>query len=377
MQTIICHSFPAWDSPYIKSTLELITRMASTHRVIFLDYPYTIKDYWKNPNAPKTQLRGKAGGKRIVQTEYGQVEIYNALPVIPTQWIDNPLMLETFMELNARLIGKTIKRILQTVDPLQTQVINAFNPVFGYFTKKYWGDIPVTYYAYDELSATPWAGKWGKVYENRFLSTVSRVVVSSTGLMEKFQPQHPKVYCVKNGVTLDYFLGDESTQRPVKKLGYIGAFDERIDVDLLVQVAEAFPEYLIEVVGPDKLNLSDQLPNNVCFAGAKPQRELYGHLSTWSVCLIPFLKTSFTRTIYPLKINEYLAAGKPVVTTDFADLSDFKGLVRIAPDPSSFIQGIQRELRGNNRLKSAKRREFAMQNSWEARKTQFLDALAS
>jgi glycosyltransferase involved in cell wall biosynthesis len=165
--------------------------------------------------------------------------------------------------------------------------------------------------------------------------------------------------------------------RPVKKMGYLGAFDDRIDLDLLADVALAFPEYLIEVIGPKKITPGQSLPNHVVFLGPKPQNELLTYLSQWSVCLIPFAKTSFTRTIYPLKINEYLAAGKPVVTTDFADLSDFEGIIRIGTDSASFIQGIQRELRGDNRLKASKRRDFAVENSWEVRTTQFLKALAS
>lgn len=377
MNTIICHSFPAWDSPYIKSTLELITRMAATHRVIFLDYPYTLKDYWKTDFAPKAELSGKNGGKRLVQTDFGPIEIYNSLPVIPSNWSDNPLVFEAIMKANAKILGRTIRKILRTVNPKTTQVINAFNPVFGFFTRKYWGDIRLTYYAYDELSAAPWAGKWGKNYEIKFLNTVDRVVVSSSGLLEKFSKIHPLVNCVKNGVNLNHFLGNMQPLRPVKKMGYLGAFDERIDLDLLAEVALAFPEYLIEVIGPKKINPSLSLPNHVVFLGPKPQNELLTYLSQWSVCLIPFSKTPFTRTIYPLKINEYLAAGKPVVTTDFADLSDFEGIIRIGTDSASFIRGIQRELRGDNRLKASKRRDFAVENSWEVRTTQFLKALAS
>lgn len=378
MKTIICHSFPAWDSPYVKSTLELVTRMASTHRVIFLDYPYTLKDYWKTSYAPKAALRGKNGGVRIVETEFGPVEIYNSLPILPANWANSPAVFKQLMKINAKLIGRTIQRILKTVDPKTTQVINAFNPVFGYFTRSYWGIIPVTYYAYDELTATPWAGKWGKVYEEKYIRLVDRVVVSSTGLVEKFEPLHPRVHCVKNGVNLQHFLGEGPGHRPVvKKIGYLGAFDERVDLDLIAQVATAYPEFLVEILGPVKVKPAVELPANVIFAGAKSQEKLSYHLSQWAVCLIPFLQTPFTKTIYPLKINEYLASGKPVVTTDFADLSDFAGLVRIAENREDFVQGIQREIRGDNRLKASRRREFAMQNSWEARTAEFLQALAS
>jgi glycosyltransferase involved in cell wall biosynthesis len=100
-------------------------------------------------------------------------------------------------------------------------------------------------------------------------------------------------------------------------------------------------------------------------------------MQEWDVGLIPFVKNEFTKTIYPLKINEYLAAGKPVISTDFADLEDFKGMVKVCTSHKDFIEGIAKEIRYNNRLKISKRIAFARQNSWETRTAQFLQALAS
>ncbi len=372
MQTIIVHSFPAWDTPYVKSTLELITRMAATHRVIFLDYPYTWKDYFSNPHTPKQNLlKGEA---RKIETEFGPIEVYNSAPMIPTQWINQPSLFDSLMKANAWLIKSTIKQILKTVNPSETQVVNAFNPIFGWYTRKFWKGLPVSYYAYDEMSSTPWAGKWGKVYEEKFIATVDKVIVSSEGLKKKFDPLHSHVSCVKNGVNLSLFTSDP-IHKAKKKLGYVGAFDQRIDLDLLEKVALEYPDYLVEILGPVKIQSS--LPQNVIFLGSCPQDQIKDFVRDWSVCLIPFLKTPFTQSIYPLKINEYLALGKPVVTTDFANLSDFKGIVRIAKDEEGFIKGIHREKRADNRLKMNKRIDFASKNSWEARSQEFLQALAS
>ncbi|MCS5491097.1 glycosyltransferase [Algoriphagus limi] len=372
MSTIICHSFPAWDTPYVKSTLELITRMSATHRVIFLDYPYTWKDYFSNPHAPKKNMLG--GEVRMIETEFGTIEVYNSGPIIPTQWINQPNLFDALMKVNAHLVKPTIDRILKTVNTADVQVINAFNPVFGWYTRKFWKGIPVTYYAYDDLSSTPWAGKWGKTYEGKFLKEVEKVIVSSEGLKKKFDQLHPQVSCVKNGVNLSLFKPD-FLHKAKKKLGYVGAFDERIDLELLEQVALAYPDYLIEILGPVKT--TSDLPGNVIFLGSCPQDQIKDVVRDWNVCLIPFRKTPFTQSIYPLKINEYLALGKPVVSTDFADLSDFDEVVRISSDTETFIKGIHREKRSDNRLKKAKRIDFASKNSWEARSQEFLQALAS
>jgi teichuronic acid biosynthesis glycosyltransferase TuaH len=376
MKTIICQSFPAWDTPYVKSTLELITRMAETNRVIFLDYPYTIKDLIRNEHAPKSALLGKSGGKRIMNTDFGMIEVYNSRPMIPVNWINNPTLFKVVMGINAFIQSFTIKRVLKSVDPAQTKLINAFNPVYGYFTAKYWKDIPMAYYSYDNLEATAWAGKWGKEYEGKFLENADQVIVSSKGLLDKFQGKHSKIKCVKNGVNLVNFSKVNAEKTQTKKIGYLGAFDNRIDTQLMKESATAYPEYTFEILGDQKIAL-ENLPSNIKFLGARPQEQLNQIMQEWDVALIPFVKNEFTKTIYPLKINEYLAAGKPVISTDFAELEDFKGMVKVCTSHEDFIEGIAKEIRYNNRLKISKRIEFARQNSWEARTAQFLQALAS
>jgi glycosyltransferase involved in cell wall biosynthesis len=350
--------------------------MAETHRVIFLDYPYTVKDLIQNEHAPKSALMGKSGGKRMMETAYGWIEVYNSKPMIPVNWINSPMLFKVIMALNAFIQSFTIKAILKTVDPNQTNLINAFNPVYGHFTAKYWKGIPMAYYSYDNLEATAWAGKWGKEFEGKFLQKVDQVIVSSKGLLDKFQGKHSKIQCVKNGVNLDNFTKVKTEKTQNKKIGYLGAFDDRIDAKLMIESALAYPEYIFEILGDQKM-ATETFPSNIQFLGSKPQDQLNDILQNWDAALIPFVRNEFTQTIYPLKINEYLAAGKPVISTDFAELEDFKGMVKVCTSHEDFIEGIAKEIRYNNRLKISKRIEFARQNSWEARTALFLQALAS
>lgn len=377
MNTIICHSFPAWDTPYVKSTLELITRMASTHRVIFLDYPYTWKDVFTNEHSPNEALLKRSAGFREMKTEFGKIEVYNSAPVIPVNWVSNRSLFYLIMKINAWIQSWTIKKIVKKVDFPNTVLINAFNPVYGFYTAEYWKNIPTTYYSYDNLEHTPWANKWGKIYEEKYLKQVAKVVVSSEGLREKFVNQHPKVSCVKNGVNLSHFSQLSLQKNKSKKLGYLGAFDDRIDLRLLEKTATSFPEHLIEILGPVKRDLPTGFPSNVVFLGPKQQDSLAEIVKNWDVALIPFVKNEFTKMIYPLKINEYLAVGVPVVCTSFGDLSDFKEIIRVGQDHEAFVEGVRKEIKYNNRLKASKRKDFASRNSWEARATEFLQALAS
>jgi glycosyltransferase involved in cell wall biosynthesis len=374
MKTIICHSFPAWDTPYVKSTLELITRMAGTNRVIFLDYAYTWKDYFKNPHAPKKHLLSSAS--RRMSAGAGEIELYNAAPMIPANWAKSTFLFELIMKINAWIMGFTIRRIRKTVEDDKAVLINAFNPVFGHFTKKSWEGIPSIYYCYDEISGTIWSSKWGKIYEQKFASTTGQIITSSETLASKFEGKHRRIHAVKNGVNLEIFAGMKQEKTKTNKLGYIGAVDDRIDFELLAEVARSMPDFTFEMVGTLKVAIPDFCPPNILFLGSKDQRELPAFLGTWDLCLIPFVKTPLTKAIYPLKINEYLMSGKPVLTTSFTDLSEFSGLITEANEAEEFVDKIKREIKNNNRLKIQRRMNFAKDNSWEHRTQEFLRLLA-
>lgn len=376
MKTIICHSFPAWDTPYVKSTVELMTRLAGRHRVIFIDYHYTLKDVFYHPNAPKNQLLGKGSRWRKIHTEFGQIEVYNTLPVIPVNWVNSQLLFNILMKINAWLVGFSIKKILKSVDKENTSLVNAFNPIYGWFTKRYWNGIPSTYYSYDEISGTEWASKWGAIYETKYAKQVNEIITSSSHLKEKFDRIHKKVACVKNGVNLSVFKQGQIETTRNHVLGYVGAIDQRIDLDLLKDLAQALPDYKIEMLGPLKVEIFNEIPSNVVFLGTLDQSEIPDIAAKWDVCIIPFVKNQLTKAIYPLKINEYLAMGKPVVTTDFSDLSDFEQLISITETNKDFITATKKELRYNNRVKIQKRIEFSLQNSWESRAESFRLALA-
>ncbi|MFT6971590.1 MAG: teichuronic acid biosynthesis glycosyltransferase TuaH [Roseivirga sp.] len=375
MKTIICHSFPAWDTPYIKSTVELMTRLANQNRVIFIDYHYTIKDLFKHPNAPKNQIKGKVSRWRKIETEHAIIEVYNALPLIPVNWINNQPLFTFIMTINAWIVSFSIKKILKKVNLNNTVLVNAFNPIYGWFTKKYWKGISSVYYSYDEIGGAEWAAKWGSIYEPKYAVTANAVVTTSTHLRAKFESIHSKVSVVKNGVNLSIFKETKIESIKHHKVGYIGAIDDRIDFALLRDLALALPNYSIELLGPVKKKIPSELPENLVLLGAHPQDSIPEIAKNWDACIIPFVKTQLTKAIYPLKINEYLAMGKPVVTTNFSDLSDFKRLVGIATSNQEFIASVKKELRSNNRIKIQKRIAFAMQNSWESRVELFLDKI--
>ena len=372
-KTIICHSFPAWDTPYVKSTLELLKHLSAEYRVIFIDYHYTWKDLFSHPNAPKKRMLGIDPRWHIVNTAYGEIEIYNTPPVLPINWINSMWLFRLLAGFNGWLIKGTIKRILKRVDPENTILLNALNPVYGHFTHKAWKVSKSIYYCYDELKGTPWSKKWGPTYEEKYLKQVDQVIATSPKLAETKNALNANVGLVPNGVNLDLFVDAPVEKTKNKVIGYVGAIDDRIDIDLVAHMARILPEYEFRFIGPLKsaeaIERWKMLPNIVC-PGAKAQAELPALIAEMDCCLIPFVKNELTEAIYPLKINEYLAMGKPVVSTGFSDLSDFYSYISIADDAKSMLKAIQRELKGNNRMRIQKRIKFAAMNSWANRASQ-------
>ena len=124
------------------------------------------------------------------------------------------------------------------------------------------------------------------------------------------------------------------------RLGYFGVIDERIDVDLVAAVADAHPDWQVVMVGPVVKIDSATLPQraNLHWLGQRDYAELPELMSGWEVCLMPFAINESTRFISPTKTLEYLAAGKPVVSTPIRDVAGpYAGIVAIAETPQDFI----------------------------------------
>jgi len=199
-------------------------------------------------------------------------------------------------------------------------------------------------------------------------------------LYEKILKHNPKCVYLPNAMDFDHFnsaakgivtLDELSTLRhPV--IGFIGALYNWIDVDLICRIAEVHPEYSVLLVGPVAAE-SNQLEkySNIVTVGAKPYGILPSYLSNIDVCIIPFKLNDITLASNPIKMYEYLAAGKPVVSTALPEVVKVASdLVYVGKDEVDFIKKIEMatlELEHNNGSSVTARMNFARKNSWESR----------
>ena len=157
---------------------------------------------------------------------------------------------------------------------------------------------------------------------------------------------------------------------PHPRLGFFGVLDERLDVQLLRAVAHARPDWQLILLGPVVKVDPATLPRapNMHYLGTKAYAELPAYLAGWDVAILPFACNEATRFISPTKTPEYLAAGKPVVSTPIRDVVrpyGARGLVEIAATPSEFVSGVSASLRGDSeRMRKAD--ELLAKMSWDS-----------
>lgn len=153
-------------------------------------------------------------------------------------------------------------------------------------------------------------------------------------------------------------------------LGYVGAIAEWFDQDLVEALARRFSDCLIVLVGNDSVGARSRLTkySNVKFVGEVPYGELPFYVHGFDVCLLPFKVIPLTLATNPVKVYEYLAAGKPVVAVDLPEMRQFGDMVEVGPTHKAFLDGAARALAAAQTAESVERRqEFARAQTWEHR----------
>ncbi|MTJ09545.1 UDP-galactopyranose mutase [Anabaena sp. UHCC 0204] len=238
----------------------------------------------------------------------------------------------------------------------------------------------VVYDCMDELSGFHGAPPTLKNYEAELFRRADLVFTGGQSLYESKVNQHPNVYAFPSSVDITHFgearnLKIEPADQadiPHPRLGFFGVIDERMDIELLQGIADIRPDWHLVIVGPVVKIDPAMLPQseNIHYLGAKTYQQLPEYLAGWDLAMLPFARNEATRFISPTKTPEYLAAGKPVVSTSIRDVvrpyGDSK-LVRIADTVSDFVtaaeQAMQQDTKASGWLSRVD--AFLEQISWD------------
>jgi UDP-galactopyranose mutase len=238
--------------------------------------------------------------------------------------------------------------------------------------------LAVVYDCMDELSAFKGASPALRDRETELFRRADLVFTGGQSLYEAKRDQHHSVYAFPSSIDAPHFARARSVVQepadqaaiPHPRLGFFGVIDERMDIELLDAVAEMRPEWHLVLVGPIVKIEESLLPRraNIHYLGGKSYEELPSYLAGWDVALLPFARNDSTRFISPTKTPEYLAAGKPVVSTSIRDVVRPYGemkLVRIADTPREFVEAVEQALEDNAASRMEVVDAFLSQTSWD------------
>lgn len=231
------------------------------------------------------------------------------------------------------------------------------NVITWYYTPMALGALPVelhssliVYDAMDELANFHGAPKELRDQERELMRIADLVFAGGPSLHEARKFHHPRTFCFPSGVEVAHFQsGVQSRPNDLVDItspiiGFYGVLDERVDFELVGGIADARPDWSIVMIGPVVKIQHSQLVHrpNIHYLGMKNYADLPRYLAHFDAAILPFALNDATRFISPTKTLEYLAGGKPVVSTAIKDVIELYGdVTEIANTPREFVSAIE------------------------------------
>jgi len=349
---LICFCHLRWDFVYQRPQ-HLLSRCAQERRVFVIEEPVT-------------------SATAIARLEVSRRE--------RGVWVVVPQLPEGLSEDEAIVLQKRLVDALMATAQIQSPILWYYTPMavpFSHHLKA----AAIVYDCMDELAAFKGAHPALQAREAHLFQLADLVFTGGRSLYEAKQHQHPNVHAFPSSIDAAHFnqardiIEEPADQAaiPQPRLGFYGVVDERMDLALLDGIAQARPDWHLVIIGPVVKIDPETLPRypNIHYLGGKSYQELPKYLAGWDVALLPFARNESTRFISPTKTPEYLAAGRPVVSTSIRDVVRPYGqedLVQIADTVTEFINAIALALEqsqtGSDWLQRVD--QFLSQTSWDS-----------
>jgi UDP-galactopyranose mutase len=345
---LICLSHLRWNFVFQRPQ-HLLTRCAAERRVFYIEEPFF-----------------DAAGEPYLQLERSGAVIV-AVPHLPDGLSDDGAMAA-----QRRLVDDLIEN-----ERLTEYILWYYTPMALGFTD-HLRPQAIVYDCMDELSAFKNASPLLKGREAELMRRAGVVFTGGQSLYEAKRDAHPNVRAFPSSVDVQHFARarrpqpEPADQAPLAgpRLGFFGVIDERFDIELLAGLAAARPDWQFVMLGPVVKIDPAVLPRagSIHYLGSKTYDELPKYIAGWDVALLPFARNESTRFISPTKTPEYMAAGKPVVSTSIRDVVrpyGQKGLVRIADTVDEFVAACEAAMAEDPVARMRDADAFLRQTSWD------------
>ena len=384
-KVIIILGIAKFDGPYESTSFTAAKFLAKDNDVYYVDYPYTWKDCLRQRDEAyqkrKELFRAKSDG--IIETEIPRLKIVIVPPVLSINFLKEGSLYRSLLKYNEKIIARRILKAVGKERVHDAVYINSFNFHYPNLAELLSPKLSV-YHCVDPLIL--WHDrKHGVISEKILVQNSALVICTSRQLFEEKKSLNHSTFFIPNAADLEHSSKAMDPQLPVDErlkeipspiIGYFGNIERRMDYDLLTRVIESNTDKSFVFAGPvveEFVPESFRALKNVYFIGRIPYPEMPAVIKGFDVAMIPFKKDEVSKTIFPLKLFEYLGAGKPVVATDFnTDLKEFTHEeIPYCATATEFSSAIQASLTGDTDNKKQSRIKIAAENSWERRLNDF------
>lgn len=219
-------------------------------------------------------------------------------------------------------------------------------------------------------------------FEKKLFTISDTVIASSNFLYQYCKKFNSNTVLIKNATEFSHFSKASTIIKKKKPndqiiIGYFGAISDWFDYDLLYYASNSRLNYKFIIIGNQSVHSKLDFPNNVNFLGEVPYSKIPNFLSTFDVCIIPFKINNLTRATNPVKFYEYISSGKPVVSTNLPELTDYQEYVFLSKNKKEFVKFIDKALINNTKYNQKNRINLAKKNTWESRARDFNKELSS
>jgi glycosyltransferase involved in cell wall biosynthesis len=327
MYDVVCFSHLRWQFVFQRPQ-HLLTRFGRERRVLYVEEPI-----YSDQASHLSCHQGAAGVEVLTPV------LRHGMSAAETERVQAAMVKQALVE-------RSVKQyVLWFYTPMALSLALGLEP------------LAIVYDCMDELSAFKGASLELVRLERTLIAAADVVFTGGYSLYEAKRGQHPNMHPFPSSVDVAHFAAARGAREdpadqariPSPRFGFCGVIDERMNLALLDGIALARPDFSFVLVGPVAKIERHELPvrPNLHYLGAKSYAELPAYIGGWNVGIMPFAKNAATEFISPTKTPEYLAAGKPVVSTSITDVVrtyGVRGLCRIADTVDSFVVACERAL---------------------------------
>lgn len=374
---IVITGIQAWDIGIGSNCINIAKEMSKNHRVLYVNPPLSRKEIYNGPETAEIKFRIEClkEQRNPVQKIHKNLWVFNP-PMIAesVSWMPH-FMFKYWNKINSEKLAGKIAIALESIGFKDYVLFTDSDMYRSQHLKSYLKPSGFIYYSRDNLMTVPYWFKHGKYLEPKLMAQADVVVANSPFLADKASSFNLKSFYVGQGCDIDDFLPRNEDEilydfgnMKRKKVGYVGLLSQRrLSISAIGYIAKARNDWDIILIGPQEpcfLNCDLHDLPNVHFIGKINEEEIGRYVRSFDVCINPQVVNELTKGNYPRKIDEYLAAGKPVVATYTPTMEVFKNYCHLARKEEDYPYLIEKALKENSSVLEESRIQFAQTHSW-------------